>query len=138
MRPRVTGFTLVEVMVALLIVALVVPALLFTLEGQIDGAAYLRDKSLAQLVASRKLAEVRLLSTARAESFSGRETGVTRLAERDWYWWLETEETELPRFRRITVRVGLGEDAPGAALVTNTAFLSGDGAPGGAEGRASG
>ena len=58
-RKNNAGFTLVEVMVALAIVALAVPALLFTLDQQIDGSSYLRDRSLAQIVAVNRLAELR-------------------------------------------------------------------------------
>ena len=43
------GFTLIEVMVALTVVAVTLPALLFLLSQQIDGTAYLRDRSVAQL-----------------------------------------------------------------------------------------
>jgi general secretion pathway protein I len=51
------GFTLVEVMVALAVVAIALPALLVALSQHVDGTGYLRDKSLAQMVAANKLAE---------------------------------------------------------------------------------
>ena len=41
------GFTLIEVMVALTVVAVTLPALLFLLSQQVDGTAYLRDRSIA-------------------------------------------------------------------------------------------
>ena len=58
---RARGFTLVEVMVALAIVAIALPALLMALYQQIDDTAYLRDKTLAYMVAENKLAEIRLV-----------------------------------------------------------------------------
>ena len=54
------GFTLVEVMVALMVIAIALPALLKALYQQVDGTAYLRDKSIAQWVANNKLAENRI------------------------------------------------------------------------------
>ena len=46
------GFTLIEVMIALTVVAVTLPALLFMLSQQTDGTAYLRDRSVAQWVAA--------------------------------------------------------------------------------------
>ena len=56
---RQRGFTLVEVMVALIIAAFLLPALLLGFNQQADGISYLRDKSVAQWVASNKMAETR-------------------------------------------------------------------------------
>ncbi|MFT5335623.1 MAG: general secretion pathway protein I, partial [Halioglobus sp.] len=58
------GFTLIEVMVALAVVAVALPALMLTLNQQIDGTAYIRDKSLANIVAANKLEEIRLIAKA--------------------------------------------------------------------------
>ena len=124
--PAQSGFTLVEVMVALAIVALSVPALLFTLDQHIDGTAHLRDKSLASLVAGNKLSEVRLLAAARQQLQQGSETGRAQLADREWFWWLESEQTEVPQFYRIEVRVGLREGRPEIALISRVAYLSAD------------
>lgn len=124
--PALSGFTLVEVMVALAIVALSVPALLFTLDQHIDGTAHLRDKSLASLVAANKLSEVRLLAASRQQLLQGSETGSVELAEREWFWWLESEQTEVPQFYRVEVRVGLREGEPEAVLISRVAYLSAD------------
>jgi general secretion pathway protein I len=129
LRRSAVGFTLVEVMVALAIVALSVPALLFTLDQHIDGTAHLRDKSLAGMVAANKLAEVRLLAAARRQLAAGTEEGSADMAGREWFWWLERVETEIPRFFRVEVRVGLAEDRPEEALVVRTAYLSADFSP---------
>ena len=61
MRRQASGFTLVEVMVALAVVAVALPALLLTLSQQIDGLRYLEDRSHAQWVAANRLAELRLV-----------------------------------------------------------------------------
>lgn len=121
-----SGFTLVEVMVALAIVALSVPALLFTLDQHIDGTAHLRDKSLASLVAGNKLTEVRLLAVSRQQLLQGSETGRAQMADREWFWWLESEQTEVPQFYRVEVRVGLREGQPESALISRVAYLSAD------------
>lgn len=124
--PQQSGFTLVEVMVALAIVALSVPALLFTLDQHIDGTGHLRDKSMASLVAGNKLAEVRLLAASRRQLLQGSETGSADMAGREWFWWLQSEQTQVPQFYRIEVRVGLREGQPDSALISRVAYLSAD------------
>ncbi len=122
---RQSGFTLVEVMVALAIVALALPALMFALQQQVDATAYLRDKSLAHTVAANKLSEVRILALARGDILKGRESGVSTVGEREWYWSMESKLTEVPLFYRLQVDVALDEEAV-SPLYTLVAFLPAD------------
>lgn len=126
MKAGLRGFTLVEVMVALAIVALALPALLVALSRQVDATGYLRDKSLAQMVAANKLAELRILSRARESLLEGSDSGVSEMAGRDWYWWLESQPTEVPAFYRVEIDVALDEQDRSAPLFTLVAFLNGD------------
>lgn len=128
MRPstNIRGFTLVEVMVALAIVALALPALMFALQQQVDATGYLRDKSMAHAVAANKLSEVRILALARGDLLKGRESGVVTMADRDWYWWMESEVTEVPLFHRLEIDVALEEGDAETPLYTLVAFLPAD------------
>ena len=121
-----SGFTLIEVMVALAVVAVALPALMVALYQQIDGAAYLRDKSLAHMVAANKLTEIRILAEATRRLPEGRDSGVEELAEREWHWWLESTKTELPDFYRIEIKVAGSEDQADEPLIRLAAFLSAD------------
>ena len=128
MRPstNIRGFTLVEVMVALAIVALALPALMFALQQQVDATGYLRDKSMAHAVAANKLSEVRILALARGDLLKGRESGVVTMADRDLYWWMESEVTEVPLFHRLEIDVALEEGDAETPLYTLVAFLPAD------------
>jgi general secretion pathway protein I len=128
-RPQQSGFTLVEVMVALAVVALALPALMFALYQQVDGTGYLRDKSLAQMVASNKLVELRLLTAARTGLFSGVDSGVEELAGRQWHWRLESSATQVQSFYRVEVAVREGEEESGLPLHTLVAFMFDDQRP---------
>jgi general secretion pathway protein I len=110
-------------MVALVVVALALPALLLTVQQQLDGSAYLRDKAIAQLVASNKLTELRLLRDTGGDVFSGDDSGAIEMAGRDWFWRASSSATELPRFYRVEVSVSdrEGDDEP--PLVTLSGFL---------------
>ncbi|MDG0993001.1 MAG: type II secretion system minor pseudopilin GspI [Luminiphilus sp.] len=101
------GFTLVEVMVALAIVAIAVPALLLALFQQLDGTEHLRDRSIASWVATDRLSELRLVVAKQGALPEGELLGETRLAERDWYWWIDQQATEIPGFIRVDVKVSI-------------------------------
>ena len=126
MRRRDRGFTLIEVMVALAVVAIALPALLVALYQQIDSTAYLRDKSLAHMVAANKLTELRILSRARRSLLQGKDGGVAQLGEREWYCWLQSEATEVEQFYRVEINVALDEAARDNPLYTLVAFMSAD------------
>ena len=123
---RSRGFTLVEVMVALAVVAISLPALMISLNQQIDGTAYIRDKSLAYMVAANKLAESRILADARQSLLKGKDSGIAAMAERDWYWSMESKPTEVQEFYRIEIRVAASEEQIETPLYTLVAFLSAD------------
>jgi len=127
-RPAGTsaGFTLVEVMVALAIVAIALPALLLALSRQADDTAYLRDKTMAEMVAANKLAELRLVIAATRNLQAGRSNGVETLVGRDWHWWVETIATPVEKFFRVEIRVALDPERRDQPLYTLTAFMSSD------------
>ncbi len=133
---RYTGFTLVEVMVALAVVAIALPALVMAQYQQVDATAYLRDKSLARIVASNKLEELRLVTRARLELLSEEASGEATLADRDWFWTIRSVETELPKFSRMEIQVSRDEESSDSPLYTLVAFMRTDLAgPGGLSGQ---
>jgi len=109
--------------VALAIVALAVPALLFTMDQQIDGTAYIRDRSLAQVVASNRLAELRLALRNGGQTLRGRNTGSEEMAGRTWQWAVQSQATEVPEFSRVEVQIRAQEGDEAPALFTLVAFL---------------
>jgi general secretion pathway protein I len=120
---KTRGFTLIEVMVALMVIAIALPALLGAVYRQTDGSAHLRDKSIAQWVASNKLTETRIQQSRRGEIFQGSRSGVSSMGDRDWYWWLESTATEVEDFYRVEVRVAAAEDLQEQPLYTLVGFM---------------
>ena len=120
------GFTLVEVLVALAVVALALPALLFALNQQVDGTAYLRDKSLAGMVAANRLTEIRLVARAQQELVRGEQNGVRELAGREWFWWVDSQPTDVDQFFRVEITVAAEETSRDTPLATLVAYMLAD------------
>ena len=120
----VQGFTLIEVMVALAVVAIALPALLFLLFQQLDGAEYLRQRSVASWIAEDKLGELRLIVARQGALPEGEITGETEVLDQDWSWWIDQEGTEVPGFIRVEINVARGIDQDAAPLHTLVAFLA--------------
>lgn len=93
------GFTLIEVMVALTIIAISLTALLSTSGTQANSASYLKQKTLAHWVAVNELTQIRI-----AKEFPdvGDKKGETTMANNDWYWTRTTKATEDENARQIT------------------------------------
>ena len=123
---RARGFTLVEVMVALAVVAIALPALMMSLYQQVDDTGYLRDKALAHMVAANKLAETRIVVASTRNLAAGKDAGLAQMADRDWYWWLETKKTEVENYFRIEITVAQDEGQQDQPLYSLVAFMSAD------------
>lgn len=76
---------------ALAVIAIALPALLFSVMEQLDGTAYVRDKTQAQWVASNKLVEIRLTNRSTGAVPKKRMSGRETLAGRDWDWVVNTK-----------------------------------------------
>ena len=99
---RRAGFTLVEVLVALVLVALGMAALLTALNSAANSTGYLRDKAFAHWVATNRLVETRLATNP---PNNGSSDGVIEFGPQKWRWLQVVAPTEVPGMRRIDVSV---------------------------------
>jgi general secretion pathway protein I len=102
-RAAPLGFTLIEVMIAMFVIALGVGALLATLTSSADAVAHLREKSLAEWIALNRVSEVRL-GNARPES--GTTSGTVEYAGRTWRWQQTVNDPHIAGILRLDVLVG--------------------------------
>lgn len=108
------GFTLLEVLIALVVVSLALLALTRTAGGQVAAFDSLRERTLAGWVAANVLSETRLATPFPPTGFRD---GRVRLANRDWRWRLEVKATDDRDMRRLDVLVYLGDSKqPSASL----------------------
>ncbi|EAW30288.1 general secretion pathway protein I [marine gamma proteobacterium HTCC2143] len=116
------GFTLVEVMVALLIVAMAVSSLLFQMVSTIDNTAYLRDQTIAHWVALNQLELVYLENQYTNKVISEPRAGSEIMANRDWHWTINPINTANKNFLQLDVSVRAKEDDE-SPIVTVTGMV---------------
>jgi general secretion pathway protein I len=99
---RPSGFTLIEVVVAMFVIALGVGALLTTLTSSAESIGRLRDKSFAEWVALNQISTARL---ARPIPSTGVTTGEVEYAGAKWRWRQEIIDQQVAGILRIDVAV---------------------------------
>ncbi len=112
------AFTLLEVLVALVIVAVAVAALARAGSQAIDSQFHLEERTLAVWVADNLLSELRLES--RVET--GTRQGVSAMGGRDWYWDMLIQPAPGEQLLRVDVAV-YGSTARRDPMLTHTGFL---------------
>jgi general secretion pathway protein I len=115
------GFTLVEVLVALVVVALGLTALMVAVNGTARTSGFLRDKSLAQWIALNRLSEVRLNVTKFGQNT---DTGELDFGNRKWHYDTRYFDTSIASMKRVVVRVYRGDaKTKGNPLAQAVGFL---------------
>lgn len=102
MRARNRGFTLLEILVAMTVLAIAMAAVIKTLGAQARNSEYLELRTLASWVAQNKAAEFQL---SKQWPGTGEQNGSAQFAGRDWQWDTRVTNTEDPNIRRLDVRV---------------------------------
>jgi len=119
------GFTLIEVMVALVIASLALVAVMASISQMIDAGTTMRDRTCAAWIAENKIAEMRLANVEPKVSTSD---GELEFAGLEWDWTATVSETGVEFLYRIDVAVSFaGSDD---VIRTVTGFVGEPGIPG--------
>ncbi len=96
------GFTLIEVMVALVIASMALVAVMASISQMIDAGTAMRDRTYAAWIAHNKITEMRL---ANIEPEVDDTSGQVEFADLDWNWTATVSETGIEFLYRVDVAV---------------------------------
>jgi len=115
---RQRGFTLLEVLIALAVLALGMTAVIGAAGSSTRRGSELRDRTFADWVAMNELTSLRLAKTVPSGSLSGD----ADMAGEKWHWTATVSSTQDPDLLRIDVAVAPA-DKPDDALETVSGFM---------------
>ena len=118
MRSRAPGFTLIEILVALAVLAIALTAAAHSVGSAVDTTVALRERMLARWVAEDRMADLELRGEWPALDTRA---GDAEMGGRKFHWVQETGVTPFAKMRRVEVSVML----PGGkvALARLTGFV---------------
>ena len=97
-----TGFTLIEVLIALSVIAIGLSAVLKTSFQAVSNAQVIQNKIFALWVLENKAAEIRLNSKKLP---TGNDEGQQQQAGQAWSWQTKSASTENPKIKKITLTI---------------------------------
>ena len=112
---RKSGFTLLEVMIALLVITLGMGAVVVTTGESGWKSSHLRESTIASWVAYNEIA---LYRAKRTWGTVTKRSGESEMANVEWKWEMELSETDDPSLRRMDVEVFIKGDTAVKARVT--------------------
>jgi general secretion pathway protein I len=101
-RCRVAGFTLLEVMIALAVLALSMGAAIKAASDYTNNQSYLRDRTIAMWVARNVLVRFQVENEWPKV---GEKKGTEEMGKREWRWLGVISQTEEEELRRLDVKV---------------------------------
>jgi general secretion pathway protein I len=117
-RPA-AGFTLIEVLAALVIVALGMLGVIEAVTQSARNGTYLREKTLAHWVAMNVITDQRLQPAPPPIAESSNDV---EFAGERWHWTMNVSQTQVQSLRRIDVSVRHADAADGTALASMSGF----------------
>jgi general secretion pathway protein I len=114
------GFTLVEIMVALAVLALAMGALVKTSSDYTSNQTYLRDRTMTNWVARNVLAQHQLENQWPRV---GERKGTLEMGWQEWEWLAKISQTEEEKLRRIDVEVRAIDSEDETPITVLSGFL---------------
>lgn len=122
---RAAGFTLIEVLVALIVASLALVGVMASISQMIDASTSIRDRTYANWIAQNKITELRLQNVIPEVSQTN---GEVEYADLEWAWEATISETGVENLFRVDVDIAFaGSDD---VIWRTTGFIGEPGIPG--------
>lgn len=122
---RAAGFTLIEVLVALIVASLALVGVMASISQMIDASTSIRDRTYANWIAQNKITELRLQNVIPEVSQTN---GEVEFADLEWAWEATISETGVENLFRVDVDIAFaGSDD---VIWRTTGFIGEPGIPG--------
>lgn len=105
-----SGFTLIEVLLALTVIAIALTALLKATAQNIDNTHRIKEKTISHWVAMQGIAmiQLNLLHTTQSQE----STQATTMLGQKWYWRAKISSTPIKRMQQIAISVSPKQAGP--------------------------
>jgi general secretion pathway protein I len=117
---RSKGFTLLEILIALAILAIALSSIISVASNQTVNVTYLRDKTLAHWVAMNQMTELQIANKWPA---TGKKKGKVKMGGHEWHWQRVITKTPDDRVRQVEIRVFRNKDDE-SSVTRLVSFLS--------------
>ncbi|STX29017.1 general secretion pathway protein I [Legionella beliardensis] len=115
-RHHQVGFTLIEVLLALAIIAIALTAILKVTAQNVANTARIKDKTISHWIALQGVTMVQLgLLTP---SLSQETTQVTTMLGQRWYWRVKLNQTPMKTVQEISIKVSKNQAGPFTEALT--------------------
>lgn len=104
------GFTLIEVLLALMVVAIALTALVKSTSQSIMATIHIKNKTISHLVAMQgvTLIQLGLLNVPHNQEI----TEITNMLGQKWYWRAKLTQTSMKHVSQITITVSQHQTGP--------------------------
>ena len=118
---KVKAFTLIEVMVALLVIAIGLGAVIEASGKTAWQSAHMREKTIASWVAQNQIALYRAKRTWNTVTST---KGRVEMANTEWRWEMTISTTDDPSLRRLDVEVFNSDDKENRVKARMTGYIA--------------
>ncbi|BCA95301.1 type II secretion system protein GspI [Legionella antarctica] len=107
---KISGFTLVEVLLALTVIAIALTALLKATAQNIESTHRIKEKTISHWVAMQGVSMIQLNLIQLNQSQEA--TQITKMLGQRWYWRAQFSATPIKKMQQITISVSQKQSGP--------------------------